>query len=221
VKAFLQSIFQNIPNTVSILGVLPLALLFTENGFIYIIPLIVFNNIMDDLDGILARELKLQSEFGARMDNLADSVAHTLFIFAIGSQFGLWTLLFGLLPVSAFMIRSVSRLGNAKGGGSPTNELIRHLLFVLVLSEIITFNISLVIILLYLAHTITMLWELPMPHLIRSWAKSSFLIALVNTSLIMVWIAPDTVYYVGGAFLITYVISASSALFRDRKVKVA
>ncbi len=58
-------LFKNIANIVSILGVAPLALLYLDNGYQYLLPLIVFNNIMDDLDGILATKLNIKSRFGA------------------------------------------------------------------------------------------------------------------------------------------------------------
>ena len=47
-------LYRNLANIASILGVLPLILLFLEDGYRYLIPLIIFNNVMDDLDGILA-----------------------------------------------------------------------------------------------------------------------------------------------------------------------
>ncbi len=53
------AIYKNLANAVSILGVLPLCLLFVADGYRYLIPLIVYNNIMDDLDGILAAKLNI------------------------------------------------------------------------------------------------------------------------------------------------------------------
>jgi len=61
-------IYKNLPNIVSLLGVLPLSILFFKDGFQYLIPLIIYNNIMDDLDGILAIKLNLKSDFGAALD---------------------------------------------------------------------------------------------------------------------------------------------------------
>ena len=52
-----QFIHRNLANGVSILGVLPLFILLREGGYQYLIPLIIYNNIMDDLDGILAAKL--------------------------------------------------------------------------------------------------------------------------------------------------------------------
>jgi len=62
-KRFGKVAYKNIPNIVSILGILPLALLFVDNGYQYIIPLIIYNNIMDDLDGILAACRRIQLSY--------------------------------------------------------------------------------------------------------------------------------------------------------------
>jgi phosphatidylglycerophosphate synthase len=55
-------LLRNVANVVSILGVLPLCILFRECGYQYLIALIVCNNIMDDLDGVLAVKLDIKSE---------------------------------------------------------------------------------------------------------------------------------------------------------------
>ena len=67
-------------NVVSILGVLPICILFGEHGYDYLLPLIVYNNIMDDLDGVLAAKLNIKSNFGARLDNVCDAIAHSVFV---------------------------------------------------------------------------------------------------------------------------------------------
>ena len=72
---------RNVANVVSILGVLPLCVLFCEYGYQYLIPLIVYNNIMDDLDGVLAVKLDIKSEFGAMLDNVCDAISHSVFVF--------------------------------------------------------------------------------------------------------------------------------------------
>ena len=83
-----RSIYKNIPNVVSILGVVPLIVLFVEDGYQYIIPLIIYNNIMDDLDGILSAKLNARSEFGARLDNVCDAISHTIIVMVIGLHYG-------------------------------------------------------------------------------------------------------------------------------------
>ena len=56
-NSLLKRLYRNLPNIVSILGVLPLCILLREDAFLYLCPLILFNNILDDLDGILAGKL--------------------------------------------------------------------------------------------------------------------------------------------------------------------
>ncbi len=51
----MKYVYRNLPNIVSILGVLPLCILLREDAFVYLCPLIVFNNVMDDLDGFSPR----------------------------------------------------------------------------------------------------------------------------------------------------------------------
>ena len=136
------NIYKNVPNIVSILGVLPLIVLFTEDGYQYLIPLIIYNNIMDDLDGILAGKLNVRSAFGARLDNVCDAISHTIIVMVIGLHHGWICGLIGLIAISAILVRSVSRLDPdiVKGTGSPTNELIRHILFVILLASIFDFD---------------------------------------------------------------------------------
>jgi len=103
------SLYKNIPNIVSILGVLPLIALFTEEGYEYLIPLIIYNNIMDDLDGILAGKLNIRSAFGARLDNVCDAISHTIIVMAVGMHYGWVCGLVGLIGISAILIRSGRR----------------------------------------------------------------------------------------------------------------
>ena len=99
-------IYRNLANATSILGVLPLVLLFLDDGYRFLIPLIVFNNVMDDLDGILAAKLNIRSRFGADLDNVCDAVAHVILALAVGAHFG------GLLiAASAIAARSEERRG--------------------------------------------------------------------------------------------------------------
>jgi len=204
-KRFGKNIYNNIPNIISILGILPLALLF--NGYQYIIPLIIYNNIMDDLDGMLATKLGLKSEFGANLDNVCDAVAHTIFIMIIGSHYGLICFYISLIAISAILIRVVSRLTYTNGGGSPTNELIRHVLFILLLAELFSFDPTLPLIIVFLMNTISMLWPYPMPYMIRSLAKTAIAVSMVNLLLILAWLVPHTTLIIAGCFLCAYLYS--------------
>ena len=81
-------IAKNLANIVSLLGVLPVCVLFVDDGYRYILPLIIFNNVMDDLDGIVAIKLNIKSAFGAALDNVCDVVAHTVFVLMVGMHHG-------------------------------------------------------------------------------------------------------------------------------------
>ena len=65
-----------------------MVLLFLDDGYRYLLALIIFNNIMDDLDGIVAAKLDIRSRFGADLDNLCDAVAHVALALAVGAHFG-------------------------------------------------------------------------------------------------------------------------------------
>ena len=164
-------LFKNIANIVSILGVLPLALLYLDNGYQYLLPLIVFNNIMDDLDGILAAKLNIRSRFGADLDNVCDAVAHVGITLAVGIHFDGIVLVMSLIASSAIILRATSRLSTNASGGSPTNELMRHLLFVLLLSNIFNFSPEYVLAFVLFLNIISMLSSKKMTAMIRSQAK--------------------------------------------------
>ena len=215
---FTKVIYRNFPNIVSILGVLPLVLLFQEENFQYIIPLIVYNNIMDDLDGILAVKLNLKSDFGARLDNVCDAISHTILVMVIGMHYGLLCEVIGLVAVAAIITRSVSRLSPTKieGLGSPTNELIRHVFFALILADLFSFNPVWPLIAIFSIHTVSMFIPYPLPYMIRSMAKTLPTITLVNVALIVSWLIPYSAPVIGGGFILTYLYSLIRA-FPDRK----
>ena len=130
-------IYRNLANAISILGVLPLALLFLEDSYRYLIPLIIFNNAMDDLDGVLAAKLNIRSRFGADLDNVCDAVAHAALVLAVGVHFGGLVLMMSLIAGASIILRITARCNpeGQTGNGSPTNELMRHMLFVLLLTK--------------------------------------------------------------------------------------
>jgi len=204
--------FKNIPNVVSILGVLPLALLYSEDGYQYIIPLIIYNNVMDDLDGILAGKLGLRSDFGAYLDNVIDAVAHTIFVMVVGMHFGWICGSIGLIAVVSILIRAVSRLTCSNGNGSPTNELIRHVFFVLLVAEIFGFVPIVLLMMVFLIHAISMIWPYPMPYMIRIQAKTGLAICIVNVFLIVAWLVPYATPMIAGCFILTYLYSFIKAI---------
>ncbi len=205
----LKRIYRNLPNIVSILGVLPLCILLREDAFVYLCPLIVFNNIMDDLDGILAKKLGLSSEFGAGLDNVCDAVAHILIAMVVGSHYGGVVLPLSLLSAVAILVRVVQRLAPspATGTGTPTNELMRHLLLLTVLQASFGFDITAYLVAAYVLNSASMLVPFAMPHPIRSMAKSATAILGVNVALAVACFVPVTAPFVAAAFLGTYLYS--------------
>ena len=147
---------RNLANVVSIMGVLPLCILFAKGGYAYLIPLIVYNNIMDDLDGLLAKKLKLRSEFGAGLDNVCDAVAHVLIAMVVGAQHGGFVLAFSLLAAMAILVRVVQRLAPspASGTGTATNELMRHLLLLSILQGLYGFDVTTYLIVAFLLNSV-------------------------------------------------------------------
>ena len=202
-------IYNNAANIVSILGVLPLCILFTEGGYQYIIPLIIYNNIMDDLDGILAVKMNIKSDFGARLDNLCDGISHCAIVMAVGMHYGIICAAAGLIAVTGVMLRVVSRLAPSAGTGtgSPTNELIRHILFVLLLTPLFDLNASLLLSVVFILHAVSMNGSYQMPYLIRSITKSATAITLVNVALITAWLFPFATPFIAACFIFTYLYS--------------
>ena len=205
----LQHIYRNLPNIVSVLGVLPLCILLRENAFVYLCPLIVFNNIMDDLDGILAQKLGLGSEFGAGLDNVCDAVAHILIAMVVGSHYGGVVLAASLLSAVAILVRVVQRIDPSyvAGMGTPTNELMRHLFLVILLQEFYGFEITPYLVAAFLLNSASMHVPFAMPHLVRAMTKSATAIVCVNVALVIAWRTPLTVPFIAASFLGTYLYS--------------
>ncbi len=205
----LNEIYRNLPNIVSILGVLPLCILLLDDGFAYLGALIVFNNIMDDLDGILAKKLRLGSDFGAGLDNVCDAVAHILIVMVVGAHYGGVILTFSLLAAVAILIRVVQRLAPspAPGTGTPTNELMRHLLLLSILQGLYEFDITAYLWAAFLLNSVSMHVPFAMPHLVRTKAKSATAVLLVNVALVLAWAIPPTAPFVAAAFFGTYLYS--------------
>jgi phosphatidylserine synthase len=212
----LLHIYRNLPNIVSFLGVLPLCILLRADGFVYLCPLIVFNNIMDDLDGILAKKLRLGSEFGAGLDNVCDAVSHILIAMVVGTHYGGVVLAFSLLSAVAILVRVVQRItpSPVAGGGTPTNELMRHLLLLILLQESFGpaesagwFDVAPYLVAAYVLNSVSMLVPFAMPHLVRSKAKTATAILGVNVALAVAWYVPVTVPFVAAAFFGAYLYS--------------
>tara|TARA_R110002096_G_scaffold274350_2_gene468146 strand:- start:846 stop:1535 length:690 start_codon:yes stop_codon:yes gene_type:complete len=202
-------VYRNLANAVSILGVLPMAILFMEDGYRFLIPFILFNNIMDDLDGVLAGKLKIRSLLGANLDNVCDTVVHVTLVLLVSAQFGGYVLGAGAIAATAIIIRLTARLDPeaTKGNGSPTNELIRHLLFILLLTGHFGFDPDIYLIALFVVHSITMIAPFKLPFLIRGMAISATAVTLVNIALILAWLVPVLTPYIALLFIATYLVS--------------
>ena len=202
-------IYRNLANAISILGVLPLVLLFLEDGYRYIIPLIIFNNVMDDLDGILAAKLDIRSRFGADLDNVCDAFAHTAMVLAVGAHFGGLAFMVSMIAAAAIILRTTSRLNPdvVTGSGSPTNELMRHMLFVLLLTQIFDVDPRLYLVLIFILHSITMIVPFKLTVLIRGLAKTATAVIFVNIALVAAWLIPAVTPLIALSFITTYLYS--------------
>ena len=202
-------LYRNLANVTSILGVLPLVLLFFDDGYRYVIPLIIFNNVMDDLDGVLAAKLDIRSRFGADLDNVCDAVAHVALALAVGAHFGGMVLMTSAIAASSIILRATSRLNPeaVSGGGSPTNELMRHLLFVLLLTQMFNVDPGVYLVLTFILHAVTMIAPFRLPVLIRGLAKTATMVALVNVALVAAWLIPVIAPLIAAAFIAPYLYS--------------
>jgi len=211
-------LLRNLANTVSLLGVLPICILFGEHGYKYLLPLIIYNNFMDDLDGVLAANLNIRSDFGAVLDNVCDAIVHVVFVMVVGMHIaqeaehpymGWICLASSLLATGAMILRVVTRIHptSATGTGSPTNELIRHIFFVLLVAQVFVFNPAPYWIAACLLHAVSMLAPFKMPYLIRSLTKSAVAIGMVNVALLVAWLLPSVAPVVAASFVLTYLAS--------------
>jgi phosphatidylserine synthase len=202
-------IYRNLANTVSILGVLPLVLLFLEDGYRYLIPLIIFNNVMDDLDGVLAAKLNIRSRFGADLDNVCDAVVHAVLVLAVGAHLGGLVLMVSMLAAASIILRATSRLNPdvVTGSGSPTNELMRHMLFVLLLTQMFDVDPGLYLVMIFIFHSVTMLVPFKLTVLLRGLAKTATAVTFVNLALVAAWLIPAVTPLIAAAFIITYLYS--------------
>ncbi len=212
-------IYRNLANVTSILGVLPFVVLFLNDGYLYVVPLIIFNNIMDDLDGVLAAKLNIRSRFGADLDNVSDAVTHVILALVVGAHFGSLLIAASAIAAGAIILRVATRLDPkaTEGTGSPTNELMRHMLFTLLLAEQFNFDHEYILVAVFLMNSVSMLAPFPMPALIRKRVKSAAAIGLVNVALVAAWLVPIASSVVTAAFLATYMYSFVSGWAGWRK----
>ena len=171
---------------------------------------------MDDLDGILATGLNIKSRFGANLDNLCDAVAHIVFVMVVGFHFledsswagGICAAL-ALVAVAAMVLRVTVRLDptSTASTGSPTNELIRHTLFILLLADSFSFSPVPFLIAIFAFHAVSMLVPFRMPYQICSMAKSIIAIILVNLALVSACLIPYFTPIIAASFIGAYLVS--------------
>lgn len=206
-------LYKNLPNAVSLGGVLPLLILLLDDGSRFLIPLLIYNNFMDDLDGQLAVKLDLKSDFGATLDNVCDAVAHVILVLVVGAMFGGPCLVFSVVAAAAIVLRITSRVAPPprRAGGSPTNELMRHIVLVLIATEALGWNPSPLLITVLALNSVSMLVPYPLPHLVRSRATSAVGIALVNAILLVAWLLPVAATAIALGFGLPYLYSLIAA----------
>ncbi len=217
-------VFKNLANIVSFLGILPICILFGENGFHYLFPFIIYNNAMDDLDGVLAAKLDIRSKFGGRLDNVCDAIAHTVIVVVVATQMfqsaaspwvGWACLAASLLAATAIIVRVVIRIDPTfvEGDGSPTNELVRHVFFVLLIAQIFELEPTFFLIVAFIFHAVSMIAPFRLPFMIRSMTKTAFSIGMVNVSLLLAWLVPYATPFVAATFIISYMVSFAAGGF--------
>lgn len=213
VQRLLTRLVRQLANTASILGLLPLCLLFLVDGYQFLIPFIVYNNFMDDLDGALAAKLNIRSRFGANLDNVCDAIAHTAIVMLVGMHYGGLCAAGSIVAAAAIVIRGVARLDPSavKGFGSPTNELIRHVLLILLVTNLVGIEANAFLIIAFGVHTISMLMPQRLPWLLRSLTTTATSVALLNGTLVLAWLVPWTTIPIAGAFVASYLWSLGAA----------
>ncbi len=164
---------------------------------------------MDDLDGVLAAKLNIRSRFGADLDNVCDAVAHVALVLAVGAHFGGLVLMVSMVAVAAIILRVTTRVNpeGQTGNGSPTNELMRHMLFVLLLTQMFDLDPGFYLVLIFILHSVTLIVPFKLPILIRGLAKTATAVTFVNVALIAAWLIPTTTPLIAAAFITTYLYS--------------
>lgn len=199
----------NIANMVTLAGVLPLSGLLTPVGLAYLPYFLVYTNAIDDLDGVLARRLGIESSFGAILDNLCDAVAHVLLVMVISAVKGGAMMWWALLPVTAILIRIALRLEtqSAHTFGSSTNELLRHLLFLILLEQTWSLEMEVAFIAVFLCHSVSLLVPFQMTYLVRGWFKSPFYLLVLNIMLLVMVFVPLLATLIAPVYFIAYLFS--------------
>ena len=153
--------------------------------------------------------MNIRSQFGADLDNVCDAVAHISLALAVGAHFGSLIIIASAIAAGSILLRVVTRLNPSatEGTGSQTNELMRHMLFALLLAGQFDFSPEYILIAVFLIHAVSMLVPYPMPHPIVDRAKSATALGLVNVALVVAWLVPITTPIITAAFVAAYIYS--------------
>jgi hypothetical protein len=93
------------------------------------------------------------------------------------------------------------------GEGSPTNELMRHILFGLIVAQYFELAVVPFLSMAFILNAISMQVPYPLVFSIRSLTTSPAAIGLVNVALVVAWLFPVTALPIGACFAGTYLYS--------------
>jgi hypothetical protein len=157
----------------------------------------------------LAAKLNIRSRFGADLDNVCDAVAHVALALAVGAHFGGLALMASVIAAASIILRVTSRLNPdvVNDSGSPTNELMRHMLFVILLTQMFGVEPGLYLVLVFMSHSVTLMVPFKLTLLIRGLAKTAAAVAIVNAALVAAWLMPAVTPLIATVFITAYLYS--------------
>ncbi len=114
------------------------------------------------------------------------------------------------------LLRTTARVDPSSdaGGGTPTNELMRHILFVVVLARTYDFDPAWALSAVFVLNSFSMLAPFEMPHLVRSRATTATRVAILNLALLVAWLIPHAVAIIAAPFFATYLYSLVVGMLR-------
>lgn len=114
-----------------------------------------------------------------------------------------------IVATVAMIMRVVHRVGPhaVPGIGSPTNELIRHLFFVILLARAYDFELAPALIIVFSANTLSLIAPIKLPYMIRSLARTPGAVILVNLAMLAAWLHPTTTVFIAALFFGSYILS--------------
>jgi len=83
----------------------------------------------------------------------------------------------------------------------------RHMLFVLLLTQMFNVEPGLYLVLMFVLHAVTMIVPFKLTVLIRGLARTATAVTLVNVALVAAWLIPAVTPFVAVAFITTYLYS--------------